>query len=175
MPSIRNTKLLDEAKDKVSRANAMYFVEYTGLTHKQLEEARKELSQNNAEMAVVKNTLMNIALAEKNIEVKDRLNGQKATLFSYGDPINTAKILTKFVKKYGLPKINFGIFEGNIIEDSSIVKIAALPSKEILVGKLLGLLNSPISGLVYALNGNIQKLALVLKEIEKKKGTEVTN
>lgn len=169
MPSQRNVQLLDEAKQKVAKATAMFFVEYTGLTHKQLEEARAELSLNNAEMAVVKNTLMNIALTEKQIDVKDRLTGQNAILFSYEDPIKTAKVLAAFIKKYSMPKISFGIFEGNIVEEGVIVKLATLPSKEILIGKLLSILNSPISGLVYTLNGNIQKLALVLKEIEKKK------
>lgn len=173
MPSTRNISLLTEAKEKVGKATAMYFVEYTGLTHKQLEEARAQLTAANAEMAVIKNTLMNIALTEKNIEAKEQLTGQKATLFSYDDPITTAKILTAFIKKYQLPKISFGILEGALIDDKMIMKLAMLPSKEILIAKLLGSLNSPISGLVYVLNGNITKLALVLKEIERKKG--VTN
>lgn len=169
MPSIRNSQLLDEAKQKVNKATAMYFVDYTGLTHKQLEEARRELVTNNAEIAVVKNTLMNIALLEKKIDVKEKLMGQKATLFSYEDPIATARVLASFIKKYGLPKISFGILEGDIIDEETITKLSKLPSKEVLIGKLLGLLNSPMSGLVYVLNGNIQKLALILKEIEKKK------
>lgn len=169
MPSTRNTQLLEEAKDKVGKATAMYFVEYTGLTHKQLEEARHQLTEANAEMAVVKNTLMNIALTEKKIDAKEKLTGQQATLFSYEDPIATAKILASFIKKYGLPKIAFGIFEGEIIDESTITKLSKLPTREILVGKLLGLLNSPISGLVYTLQGNITKLAYTLKEIEKKK------
>ncbi|MBP7832935.1 MAG: 50S ribosomal protein L10 [Candidatus Levybacteria bacterium] len=169
MPSQRNVSALDEAKQKVDRATAMYFVEYTGLTHQQMEEVRRELRDNNAEMAVVKNTLMNIALADKKIDVKDQLSGQKAILFSYEDPIKTAKILAAFVKKYSMPKVNFGILDGEIIEDKTVVKLATIPSKEILVGKLLGLLNSPITGFVYALNGNITKLAIALKEIEKKK------
>lgn len=173
MPSQRNIQLLEEAKQKVDRATAMFFVNYTGLTHQQLEEARKQLKEVNAEMAVVKNTLMNLALTEKNIDAKDRLTGQQGILFSYEDPINTAKILASFIKKYGLPKISFGIFEGNIIDDASITALSKLPTKDVLLAKLLGSLNSPISGLVYVLNGNIQKLALVLKEIEKKKG--VTN
>ncbi len=169
MPSKRNISLLDETKQKVEKANAMFFVEYTGLTHKQLEEARHLLVGANAEMAVIKNTLMNLALTDKKIEAKERLVGQKATLFSYDDPIKTAKVLATFIKKYGLPKISFGIFEGKIVDEGVITQLSKLPSREILIGKLLGLLNSPISGLVYALNGNIQKLALVLKEIEKKK------
>lgn len=169
MPSQKNIDSLVEAKQKVEKATAMFMVDYQGLTHQQLEEMRRELTTNNAEMAVIKNTILNIALQEKKLDVKEKLAGQKATLFSYEDPMKTAKILSVFVKKYGLPKVDFGIFEGNIIEAATITKLASLPSKEILVGKLLGLLNSPISGFVYALNGNITKLAIALKEIEKKK------
>lgn len=169
MPSKRNIQLFDETKQKVDKATAMFFVDYAGLTHKQLEEVRNELSANDSEIAVVKNTLVNIALQEKKIDVRERLQGPQATLFSYADPIKTAKILSVFVKKYGLPKVKFGIFEGQVIDEAVITKLASLPSKEILVGKLLGLLNSPITGFVYALNGNITKLARVLKEIEKKK------
>lgn len=175
MPSQRNTQLLEEAKQKVDKSTGMFFVQYSGLTHQQLEEARRELMAVDAEMAVVKNTLMDLALKEKNIDVKEKLTGQNATLFSYKDPISTSKVLAAFIKKYQAPKILFGIFEGNVIEEDTIKKLSTLPTKEVLVAKLLGSLNSPISGLVYVLNGNIQKLALVLKEIEKKKGTEVTN
>lgn len=169
MPSQRNTQLLEEAREKVGKATAMYFVDYTGLTHKQLEEARQQLSAANAEIAVVKNTLMNIALSDKQIDAKEKLTGQQATLFSYEDPIATAKVLAGFIKKYSLPRVNFGIFEGAIIDEATITKLSKLPSKEILIGKLLGLLNSPILGFVYALNGNITKLVVALKEIEKKK------
>lgn len=169
MPSKRNVQLLDETKDKVNRASAMFFVDYAGLTHKQLEEARNQLRENDSEIAIVKNTLINISLQEKGIDVKSQLEGPHAALFSYADPIKTAKILTAFIKKHGLPKITFGILEDKIIDESTIGKLATLPSKEVLIGKLLGLLNSPISNMVYVLNGNITKLARVLKEIEKKK------
>ncbi len=169
MPSQKNIQVLDEVKQKVDRSTAMFFVDYAGLTHQQMEEARRELGANESEMAVVKNTLMNLALQEKSIDAKERLQGPYATLFSYEDPIKTAKVLSAFIKKYNLPKIKFGVFEGAIIDEAMVVKLSTLPSKEILLGKLLGLLNSPITSLVYVLNGNIQKLALVLKEIEKKK------
>lgn len=171
MPSQKNVQKLDEVKQKVDKSSAMFFVDYAGLTHQQMEEARRELGANDSEMAVVKNTLMNIALQEKKIDAKEKLQGPYATLFSYQDPIKTAKVLSLFVKKYGLPKIKFGVFENEIIDESMIMKLSSLPSKEILVAKLLGTLNAPISNFVYVLNANITKLALVLKEIEKKKAT----
>lgn len=171
MPSQKNIQLLDEVKQKVDRATAMFFVDYAGLTHRQLEEARNELRANESEIAIVKNTLMNLGLQAKNVDAKEKLQGPHATLFSYGDPIKTTRVLAAFVKKHGLPKIKFGIFEGSIIDEATIERLSKLPSKDILIAKLLGTLNAPISNFVYGLNANIVKLAVVLKEIEKKKAT----
>ncbi|HVZ12162.1 MAG TPA: 50S ribosomal protein L10 [Patescibacteria group bacterium] len=175
MPSQRNIQSLDEVRQKVEKSTAMFFVDYAGLTHQQLEEARRELAKNESEIAVVKNTLMAIALekclpAGRQVDAKERLQGPHATLFSYSDPIATAKVLSAFVKKYGLPKIKFGLFEGELIDEAMIGKLSTLPSKEILVAKLLGTLNAPISNFVYGLNANIVKLAQLLKAIEEKKG-----
>lgn len=166
MPSQKNIQLLDELKQKVDRATALFFVDYTGLTHQQLEEARRELKESDSEITIVKNTLLNLALKDKKFEV-EKIEGPHAALFSYKDPISTAKILAGFIKKYGLPKIRFGIFENGIVDEEMITKLATLPSREVLIAKLLGTLNAPISNFVYGLNANIQKLALVLKAIEK--------
>jgi large subunit ribosomal protein L10 len=171
MPSQKNIQNLEAAKQKVEKSTAMFFVDYAGLTHRQLEEVRRELKQAESEIAVIKNTLMSLALQTKKIEAKDRLQGPYATLFSYEDPIKTTKVLAAFIKKYGLPKIKFGVFEGSIIEEETINKLSTLPSKEVLIAKLLGTLNAPISNFVYGLNANIQKLVMILSEIEKKKPT----
>lgn len=175
MPSQKNIQLLDELKQKVDKSTAMFFVDYAGLTHRQLEEVRRDLVAADSEISIIKNTLMNLALQEKKIDAKDKLQGPHATLFSYEDPLKTTKVLAAFVKKHGLPKIKFGIFEGLIIDEAMITRLSTLPSKEILIAKLLSTLNAPISGLVYVLNGNIQQLALVLAQIKNKKGTVVTN
>lgn len=173
MPSQKNIQQLDEVKQKVDRSTAMFFVDYAGLTHQQLEEARRELSDNDSEIAIIKNTLMNLALQEKNIDAAEKLQGPHATLFAYGDGITTAKVLAAFVKKYGLPKIDFGVFEGGLIDDAMIMQLSKLPTKDVLIAKLLGTLNAPISNFVYGLNANIVKLAQLLKAIEEKKGQAV--
>lgn len=169
MPSIKNQNELGELQEKVNKSTAMYVVDYQGLTHQQLEEARRELRDNNAEIAVAKNTLLNIALKEKDIDVSEQLSGPMATLFAYEDGITVAKILKEFNSKYELPKIKFGIFEGKVVSTADVMAIANLPSKEVLLAKLLGGMSAPISGFVYVLNANISKLAQVLKAIEEKK------
>lgn len=169
MPSKKNTERLQEIKEKLDKSTALFFVNYQGLTHTQLEEARKILKEANSELAVVKNTLVNLALKQRAIDAKERLYGPVAALFSYSDPLITAKALYTFFKKYNLPKIKFGVFEGKVIEDKEVEKLATLPSQEILMGRLVGLLASPIQALLYSLSWNMQKLVLVLKEIERKK------
>lgn len=175
MPSQKNIQLLEEAKNKVDKSTAMFFVDYQGITHQQLEEARRELKSVDSEMAVIKNTLMNLALQSKNIDAKERLQGPHATLFAYADAIKTAKVMDVFFKK-NLPEgkniadvIKFGVFEGKIIEKDLVEKLASLPSKEILIGKLLGLMKAPINNLVYNLNGQMSKFVLTLKQLKKQK------
>lgn len=170
MPSQKNKTLLEKTKEKIDRAQAVYFVNYQGLTHKQLEEARGLFKAVDSELSIVKNTLVDLVYSEKKIDLSEKLFGPNALLLAYSDPAKTAKILNVFFKKYNLPKINFGIFEGNIIDEQTIVKIASIPNREVLLAKLVGLLNSPMTKLVYGLNWNIVKLVYALKEVEKKKG-----
>ena len=171
MPSTKNITSLEEIKAKLEKAKAVFLVDYTGLTHMQLEEFRRELYPLDAEMAILKNTLVNIAFQDQKIDAKDQLKGPHAVLFAYNDPIIVAKAIVSFNKKYQLPVIKFGIFENNIIDEGKITQLSTIPPKEVLLAKLLGTLNAPITNFVYGLNFNIQKLAQLLSAIEKKKGT----
>lgn len=175
MASQKNIQSLSEIKEKLEKAQAVFLVDYTGLTHQQLEEMRRELGNAKAEIAILKNTLVNIAFQEKKIDAAEQLKGPHAVLFAYEDPISVAKILVAFNKKYQLPVIKFGVFENNIIDEGKITTLSTIPPKEVLIAKLLGLLNSPITSLVYDLNFNIQKLAQLLKAIEEKKKSLVNS
>ena len=170
MPNLKNQQSLAEIKEKLERAQAVFLVDYTGLTHLQLEEFRHDLATAKAEAAVLKNTLVNIAFTDKKIDATEQLKGPRAVIFAYEDPIATAKAILAFNKKYQLPVIKFGIFENALIDEGKITALSTIPPKEVLIAKLLGLLNSPITSLVYDLNFNIQKLAQLLKAIEEKKG-----
>lgn len=175
MPSKKNIELLEKTKEKLSRAGAVFFLDYQGLTHKQLEEARLLFRENNSEFSVVKNTLVDRLFKEKDLSFDKALKGPLGLLFSYEDAIKTAKALFAFFKKHNLlnlpvgPKIKFGYFENKIISDADVMVLANLPGREILLGKLVGVLANPLTRFVVSLNWNIQKLALVLKAIEKKK------
>jgi len=169
MAKQKNIEQLEKARKKLDSAKAVFFVDYQGLTHKQLEEARSVFREIDTDLSIIKNTLVNLALKEKNFDLSDKLHGPFATLFANDDPVKAAKALYAIFKKYNLPKIKFGIFEGKLIDESTIVDLANVESREILLAKFVGLLKSPMSSLVFGLNYNIFKLVFALKEIEKQK------
>jgi large subunit ribosomal protein L10 len=169
MASQKNIQSLEEIKEKLERAQAIFLVDYAGLTHIQLEEFRHELANVKAEIEILKNTLVNIALSEQKVDASEKLKGPHAVIFAYEDPIGAAKTLVSFNKKNQLPTIKFGVFENALIDEGKVTQLSTIPPKEVLLAKFVSLLNSPITSLVYDLNYNTQKLAQLLSAIEKKK------
>jgi len=169
MPSQKNIEQLEKIKDKLNRSKAVFFVNYHGLTHQALEELRRNLSELDGEIAILKNTLFNIALQEKKIDASDRLTCPHAMIFAYSDAAAVAKTLMNFYKKYELPVIKFGVFENAIIEDDKVKAIADLPAREVLLSMLASALNSPMQKLAFDLKYTINSLAVALKEVEKTK------
>jgi len=178
--------MIAEFSEKVGRAKAMVFTNFTGMTHKQIEDLKKGLRNADAELVATKNTLMKRALDE-GLSVKGKaeskeplpldasrytLEGPTATLFTYGDPIVPLKQLQKSIKNIKLPEIKFGIFEGRVITAADVVKLASLPPKEVLIAQFVGGLKAPLYGLHRALNWNLQKLVMTMQAIsDKKKAT----
>lgn len=164
--------IVAEIADKAKKAKAVVFTNYEGMTHRQLEELKKGLRAADAELAISKNTLLKIALKESGFA--DAASDQSfekptATLYTYGDPVLALKELAKSIKTLKLPSIKFGIFEGRVLSNAEVTKLATLPSREVLLGQLVGGLKSPIYGLHRALNWNLQKFVMTLKAIESKK------
>jgi large subunit ribosomal protein L10 len=162
--------LVAELTEKVTRSKSIVFTDYQGLTHHQLERVKKTVKKLEAEYVATKNTLLKIALKDKiDTAKKDQFTGSTATLFIYNDIAAPLKELAAIIKELSLPKIKFGIFEGNIISENEVKKISNLPPLPVLRAQLLGQMQSPIQGLHRALNWNTQKLVLTLNAIKDKK------
>jgi len=164
--------IVAEIVTKAKRAKAVIFTNYEGMTHRQLEELKKGLRSADAELAISKNTLLKIALKDSGFAdaAKDQaFEKPTATLYTYGDPVLALKELAKSIKTLKLPAIKFGIFEGRVLSDAEVTKLATLPSREVLLGQLVGGLKSPIYALHRALNWNLQKFVMTLKSIEQQK------
>lgn len=148
-------------------------IKYEKTKHKSLEELRQGLKENQAQIRVVKNTLLQKALQNKAASAKEvseltkkifPLKESTAVLTLSEDYAKALKAFHSFAKKDATLSFKIGLLDGTVYVADELQKIAVLPSKEELIAKLIGGLKSPSSKLVYALKFNISKLTLVLKE-----------
>ncbi len=166
----KKEEIVENLKEKLSKAKTVIFARYKGLTVKDLTDLRNQLKEQEGEGWVVKNTLTKIALGKKTDVPNKILKGQTALFFSYKDELASPKIVYKFAQGKENLVIKGGIFESRFIEANEVLKLAQIPSREELLGKIVGSLNSPISGFVGALRGNILNLLYTLKAIGEKNG-----
>ena len=174
MPSEKILQLkketVKELSEKVKAAKSMVLADYRGLTVEQDTALRSALRKAGVEYKVVKNTLTRFAMKENGFDGLDSyLSGPTALAISDSDPVAPAKVLSEFAKKYEKLELKAGIVEGKIIDVDGIKALAELPPREVLIARVLGGFNAPISGLVNVLNGNIRGLVVALNAIAEKK------
>src|SRR3989344_2597957 len=158
-------------KEKFERSDSVVLTDYHGLSVSAMQELKKELKPINAEFTVAKNTLLGRASKEAKKELpEENLQGPTAILLSFGDPLEPIKKLAEFIKKYDLPTIKSGLFEGKVLSKEDVVELSKIPGRDELYAKVVGSLNSPIYGLVSALSGNLRNLVYVLNSIKESKG-----
>lgn len=156
--------------DKVKAAKSIVLTDYRGLTVEQDTELRSALRKAGVDYKVVKNTLTRFAMKENGLEEIDPfLNGPTAMAVSDTDPVAPAKVLSEFAKKFDKLELKVGVVEGKVIDVNGIKALADLPSREVLIAKVLGGFNAPISGFVNVLNGNIRGLVVALNAIAEQK------
>ena len=161
-----------ELKEKLTGAKGAVLVNYRGLTVAQDTKLRRQLREAGVEYRVVKNTMTRIAAQEAGLEGLDvYLEGPTAMAISTTDPVAPAKIITDFVKEHKLQvlEVKAGLVEGNVIDEKGVKALASLPSREVLIAKMLGSMQSPITGLVNVLQGSIRNLVYALDAVRQQK------
>lgn len=157
-----------EIVESFNDATGAVLTEYRGLTVKQLQELRRSLGEN-ANYAVVKNTLAKIAATEVGISgFDDLLTGPTAIAFIKGDVVEAAKGLRDFAKANPTLVIKGGVLDGTILDASEIAKLADLESREVLLGKLAGAMLASLSQAVYLLNAPLAQAARLAGALEAK-------
>jgi large subunit ribosomal protein L10 len=142
--------------------------EYRGLSVKQLQDLRRALGEN-ANYAVVKNTLTKIAATEAGVEgFDDLLTGPTAIAFINGDVVEAAKGLRDFAKAHPSLVIKGGVLEGKSLDATEIAKLADLESREVLLAKLAGGMLASLSQAVYLLNAPIAQAARLAGALQAK-------
>lgn len=144
--------VIDEIKEKLEKAQSAVVIDYIGISVAQADAMRKKLRESNVDYTVYKNTLMNRAVEGTKFEVlKDVLSGPSAFAFSYEDAIAPAKVISGIIKEYKKMEFKAGVIEGTFYDAEGVKAIAALPSRDELIAKFMGSIQSPVSKFVRTL------------------------
>lgn len=160
-------KIVKGLEERVKKQEAMVFVNFKGLKMDDFTELRDELSKGDSELVVSKKSLINIAFKNSGLDIDtDRLKEEIAVIFGYSDSTTPAKVAYDFSKKNPNLRMAGGFTEGVMRSQEEIVELAKLPSRDELLGTLVGTLQAPISGFANVLQGNIRNLLYVLSQVK---------
>ena len=125
---------------------SLFVVEYKGLAVKDIERLRRRLKKAKADFRIAKNSLLKIASLQTDVEkIKNLFDGPTAVAICKEDPVSVAKVFTESVKELPVLKLKGGIVDGRVIGIDEVSKLSQLPSRDVLLAQLLGLLSHPIS------------------------------
>ena len=162
MPSAKileqKQQLVNELAEQIKNAKSGVIVDYCRITVEKDTALRAELRKAGVDYKVIKNTYIRKAAEIAGIEGFDPyLEGMTAFAISNDDPLAPAKILCKFADENETFKIKVGMMDGAVMNESEVKELAKIPSKELLIGKILGSIQSPLYGLAYVLQAKIDK------------------
>ena len=150
---------VEAIKAKISAAKSIVIIDYMGLTVAEDTAFRKDLRTAGVDYKVLKNRLVKRAFNELGMtQFDEALNGPSAVAFSDTDAVAPAKIIVDSIKKLNKMKAKCGMVEGEYLDEAGVKAIAAIPPREVLIAKMLGSMQSPITGLAVCLNKIAEKM-----------------
>jgi len=174
---VQKQQIVSALRDKFSKAKIVLFTSFArenepGLGVNQIQKLKQDLYDNQAEYSVARKRIIDVAMRAtdyKDLTLVNDLTGSVGLVFGYGDVIATSKATYLFSKKNEPLKLLGAILDGELLDAERLIALAQLPGREDLLAKLVGLLSSPMSGLVGVLQGNIRNLVSVLDQIREQK------
>ena len=169
MPTEQKTTAVQVLEKQAREAKGLLITSFKALKTVEFNEMRAKLRPLKGEYRVVKNSLTRIALKNAGMaELAEMLDGPTALVLESGDAIAATKAVFEFAKTHENLKINGGYFDGKVISAKDLKTIASLPSREVLLAKLLGTLQAPMVNLVSVLQAPMRDLVGVLDQVAKK-------
>ncbi|MFA5128061.1 MAG: 50S ribosomal protein L10 [Patescibacteria group bacterium] len=174
MPKTKQQKIkvVETLDEGFKKAKSVVFANFQGLTVAQAQTLRGECQKENIQVLAAKKTLVKRVCQNMGYDVDPKVfQGGIATFFGMGDEVAPARIVNNFAKKNEIVTIFGGVLEGKFITADYVKNLATLPSKQELLGKLVGTINAPVSGFVNVLAGNLRGLVSVLNNISARGGS----
>jgi len=168
---IYRDSLVKTIKSHVSENENVFLLSYTKLSSSQIGELRKNLKKAGASVHVTKNALARLALKELQQEpLAEKIKGQTAFVWSSEDSSAISKILVKFSDDIATFSVQGGLLNNRILEQKDIKQLSELPSREVLLSKLLGTIQAPVTQIMGALNAKSRELLSIMKQLGEKRG-----
>jgi large subunit ribosomal protein L10 len=162
-PKGKKEEELNQLKKDLAEATNLIVAQFQGMTVAQDSDLRQKIRGANSTYRVVKNTLARLAAQGTPAEsVAKSFDGSTSIAYNNTDPVALAKALSAFAKTNPLFVFKAGMVEGRVVNIADLASIAALPSKEEMIGKLMFLINASAQRLAVAMNGVARNLAVVL-------------
>lgn len=162
--------LVEELRERLTGAQNIFLTDFTGINVKDISELRRSFRESSVEYLVAKNTLIKRAVADTPLDqLEPYLVGPTALVLTDGDGVNAIRIITKFAEEHETFSVKAGVMSEKFIDPGQVKSIARLPTREVMLSRLLGSLNSPITGLVYVLNDTIVRAVRLLSRVAEAK------
>ncbi|MDK9709240.1 MAG: 50S ribosomal protein L10 [Desulforhopalus sp.] len=162
--------IVSDLNDSFSRAKFAVVADYCGLKVSEFQKIRIELRNCNSEIRVAKNTLLKRAVTDTgSAALSDDFSGTTAVIMAYADPVEPAKVVTKFANDNEKFKIRSAVLDGEKIGVDKLIALSKLPSKDILLGQLLSTWKNVPTGLVQVLTGVPRTFVYALQAIKDQK------
>jgi large subunit ribosomal protein L10 len=163
-------EIVTQLHEDFKKSKIVIVTDYKGLDVAAVTKLRSQLTKENIDYRVVKNTLLRRASENTNVSVLNSMfKGPSAIAISYDDPVSPAKILSKFAEENNKLEIKGGAMEGKVLDVTGIKALSSLPSREVLLSQVLSAMNAVPTGIVQVLTAVPRNMMNVLNAIKEKK------
>ena len=170
MPTPQKEAVLKDTRERIADVRGLYLADFSGMTVLSLSLLRKRCREQGVQFRVIKNTLIKRAFHERGIkELDEHLVGPTGLVFSPVNEMAPAKILSDFAKEFERPRVKAAVVDGRLYDTKAIAKLAALPSREVLLSQLLGTFVAPMSNFLGVVNALLATPANMVDALAREK------
>jgi len=163
-------ELLKKVKANLDGVDSVFLCNFKGLTVEKDTELRRKIRESGSNYEVVKNTILKLAFEGSDFaQLDDHLQGNTALAYNKDDIVAIAKLIKEFAKNNEKFEFKAGVVQGKLVDMKDLESLADMPPKEVLIAKMMYMLNYPIQGLATALNGVLRNAVVVFDQIAKQK------
>ncbi|HLJ68152.1 MAG TPA: 50S ribosomal protein L10 [Chloroflexota bacterium] len=160
MPTAEKAQTIEELAQKLRDSKGAVLLDYRGLNVRQITDLRRQLQREDVEFTVAKNTLLRIAAERAAVDVSgELLEGPTAVAFGWRDEVTPARLLAEFVRRNRVVSLKGGVIGGRSLDATQIGRVAELPSRDILLGRLLGAFQAPAARALGVLQAPAREVA----------------